>query len=180
MNWLASILSVVCGQVHCWAPGGVPMPVCERCLGLYLGALWSLILILTLRASPTRAMLWLHGMAMLVIVPFGYHLVPHGPVLRTVTGFLFGVGMVYYLALVSAEALQLEGFARNRSTTTYAIAALLPLPWVLLGVKYGSALLGSLLALLAAAGLAVTALLALANAVSFCRGLVAWRQKAAA
>jgi uncharacterized membrane protein len=180
MNWLAQIFSHVCGQVHCWAPGGVAMPVCERCLGLYLGALWSFVLVLILRTSPTRWMLWSHGMAMLVMLPFGYHFVPHGPAIRTVSGFLFGMGMVYYLALVPAEILQLERFVKNRSAIGYAVAALLPVPLILFAVKNGSAFAGSRLALLAAAGLAVAALLALTNAACFSYSVFGLRQKAAA
>jgi uncharacterized membrane protein len=180
MNWLASIFSFVCGQLHCWAPGGVAMPVCERCLGLYVGALWSTVLVVIVRGSPTRAMLWMHGMAMLVMLPFGYHLVPHGPVVRTVSGFLFGVGMAYYLSLVLAEIFQLERFVRDRSAIAYAVAALLPLPFILLAAKNGSALVGPRLALLAAAGLAVTASLALANLACFCYSFLVLRQRAAA
>lgn len=154
------------------------MPVCERCLGLYLGALWSLVLVLVLRPLPTRAMLWLHGLAMLSMVPFGYHLVPHGPVVRTVTGFVFGLGMMYYLLLVPAEMLGRERLARSRSLIPFVALALLPLSLIVLTAQYGSALAGSLLSLLALAGLAATALLALGNAVALCGRLVTGWQKA--
>ena len=154
------------------------MPVCERCLGLYLGALWSLVLVLALRPLPTKAMLWLHGLAMLSMVPFGYHLVPHGPVVRTVTGFVFGLGMMYYLLLVPAEMLGWERLATNRSLMPFVAVALVPLPVIVSTAQYGSAVAGSLLSLLALAGLAVTALLALGNAVALCDRLVAGRQKA--
>jgi len=180
MNWLAQIFSHVCGQAHCWAPGGVVMPVCERCLGLYLGALWSLGLILTLRAAPSRALVWLHGMAMLAMPPFGYHFVPHGPIVRTVTGFLFGVGMVYYLVLIPADVLHLERFTSNRPVIPYVVAALIPLPWILLAAKYGSRLAGSFLALLAFAGLALATLLVVANAAAITYSLIVRQEKAAA
>jgi uncharacterized membrane protein len=180
MNWMAGIFSLVCGQVHCWSPGGVSMPVCERCLGLYVGALWALVLVVLLRASPTRAMLWLHGMAMLVMLPFGYHFVPHGPIVRTITGFLFGVGMVYYLALIPVDVLRLEPLAKTRSVIPYTVAAVMPLPWILLAANYGSTLAGSILSLLAVAGLAVTAVLALANAVALGCNAIVRQQKAAA
>jgi uncharacterized membrane protein len=180
MNWLAQIFSHVCGQVHCWAPGGVAMPVCERCLGLYLGALWSLGLIVTLRAAPSRALVWLHGMAMLAMLPFGYHLVPHGPTVRTVTGFLFGVGMVYYLVLIPADVLQLERVAKTRAVISYAVAALMPLPWILLAANYGSRLAGWFLALLAFAGLALTTFLVVVNAAAITFSLIVRQEKAAA
>lgn len=180
MTWLTDIFSLVCGQIHCWAPGGVQMPVCERCLGLYLGAVWSLVLVLAVRAHPTRALLWLHGLAMLAMIPFGYHLVPHGPAMRTVTGFVFGLGMVYYLTLAPGETLRLERLAKSRAAIPYVVVALAPLPLVLVSVQYGPLLAGSVLAVLAVAGLAVTALLALANGVSLCRTLVATARKAPA
>jgi uncharacterized membrane protein len=173
MTWLTTIFSVVCGQVHCWAPGGVMMPVCERCLGLYLGALWSLLLVSTVRPFPSRALLWLHGLAMLAMIPFGYHLVPQGPVIRTVTGFVFGLGMVYYLSLAPGEIVGLERFAKRRAATVYALAALTPLPVVLVSVQYGPAVAGSVLTVLATVGLAVTVLLALASVASLLGSLVA-------
>lgn len=179
MNWMDGIFSLVCGQFHCWSPGGVSMPVCERCLGLYVGGLWGLALVVCLRASPTRVMLWLHGMAMLVMLPFGYHFVPQGPIVRTATGFLFGVGMVYYLALTPAEVLHLERLTKARPSLPYAFVAFMPLPLILLAANYGSVLAGLLLALLAVAGLAVTSLLVLTNAAAVSYGLIA-RQKAAA
>ena len=180
MNWVFHIFSLVCGQVHCWAPGGLSMPVCERCLGLYVGAVWALVLVVLLRASPTRAMLWLHGMAMLAMLPFGYHFVPHGPIVRTVTGFLFGTGMVYYLALIPVEVLQLERLAKSRPVIPYTVVAVVPLPWILFAANYGSASSGSLLALLAVAGLSVTVLMLLANAVVLVCSLITWQQKAEA
>ena len=51
---------------------------------------------------------------------------------------------------------------------------------MLVSVQYGPLLAGSVLAVLAVAGLAVTALLALANGVSLCRTLVATARKAPA
>jgi small-conductance mechanosensitive channel len=112
------------------------------------------------------------------MVPFGYHLVPHGPVVRTVTGFVFGLGMMYYLLLVPAEMLGWERLATNRSLMPFVAVALVPLPVIVSTAQYGSAVAGSLLSLLALAGLAVTALLALGNAVALCDRLVAGRQKA--
>lgn len=156
------------------------MPVCERCLGLYLGALWSLVLVLWLRPFATRALLWLHGLAMLTIIPFGYHLVPHGPVIRTMTGFVFGLGMAYYLTLAPGEAFLWRRFDGRTAGTAYALAAMAPLPFVLVSVQRGPALAGSVLAVLAAAGFAVTALLALGNGVSLCWTLAARVRKAPA
>jgi hypothetical protein len=50
-----------------------------------------------LRPRLTGRFLEIHGLFLLVMVPFGYHWLPQGPVLRTVTGLLFGAGLVSFL-----------------------------------------------------------------------------------
>jgi uncharacterized membrane protein len=101
MEALTHLFSVVCGQDpgHTWATGGVWLPCCQRCTGLYTGALAAAILHLTLKPELNRRFLGTHGLFLLFMVPFGYHWVPQGPFLRAVTGALFGVGIVTFLRL---------------------------------------------------------------------------------
>ncbi len=41
--------------------------------------------------------MWLHGILMMQVVVFGFHLVPHDPMVRTLSGQMFAVGVVYFL-----------------------------------------------------------------------------------
>jgi len=97
---LHEIFSWVCGQQNNWLVGGGELPFCQRCTGLYVGAIPALLLCLYFRPKATRRMLWVHGMLLLLMVPFGYHLVPQTAVIRMLTGQLFAIGLVYYLVLL--------------------------------------------------------------------------------
>ena len=98
-DWLAHAFALVCGQnpEHLWAPGGLSLPCCQRCTGLYAGAAGALLLHWLCKPQPTAGWKWMHGMFLLQMVPFGFHWLPQGPVLRTVTGVLFAFGLVAYL-----------------------------------------------------------------------------------
>lgn len=108
MDILRHLFSHLCGQVNCWHSAGITGVACQRCTGLYVGALISTALFAIFRPRPTSRSLWLHGLAMLAIIPFGYHLVPHGSLIRAITGQLFGYGMTFYLILVPADHFELR------------------------------------------------------------------------
>ena len=101
LDWLTHFFSVVCGQDlgHTWAPGGIPLPCCQRCLGLYAGAAVAAGLHLWLRPRLTGRFLGVHGAFLLAMAPFGFHWAPQGPALRTATGVLFGFAALTYLWL---------------------------------------------------------------------------------
>jgi hypothetical protein len=107
MDFLRHLFSHFCGQVNCWHAAGVTSVTCQRCTGLYVGSLIAAGFFVVFRPRPTSRSLWLHGLAMLVIIPFGYHLIPHGTFVRAITGQLFGYGMTYYLLLVPADRFHL-------------------------------------------------------------------------
>jgi uncharacterized membrane protein len=112
------ILATVCGQnaAHTWAPGGELLPCCQRCTGLYAGALVATILHGWLRPQVTGRFLTIHGVFLVIMVPFGYHWLPQEAVLRTVTGLLFGAGLVTFL-MVSLRAPP-AGVGQDRSPGT--------------------------------------------------------------
>ncbi len=118
MEFLARAFRFVCGQApdHTWAPGGLLLPCCQRCCGLYLGALIALLLLAWLRPRLSGRFLELHGLLLLQMAPFGFHWVPQGPELRTITGVLFGFGLVAFLWLLPAARL-------HRGETPEVIAA---------------------------------------------------------
>jgi uncharacterized membrane protein len=99
MEWLAQVFSLVCGQnpTHTWGPAGVILPCCQRCTGLYAGAAAAVLLQLLLQPRPTARFLQLHGLFLLQMAPFGLHWLPQGPLVRTLTGLLFGYGVVAFL-----------------------------------------------------------------------------------
>ena len=98
---LFHLFAAVCGQNpgHTWAPGGMLLPCCQRCTGLYVGAGVAGLLHLWLRPRLSGRFLEIHGAFLIFMVPFGFHWVADGPVLRTVTGVLFGFGVVTCLWL---------------------------------------------------------------------------------
>jgi hypothetical protein len=98
---LDHLLGFVCGQNpnHTWAPGGIPLPCCERCLGLYGGAACAAALLLWLKPSFNGRFLTAHGTLLLLMAPFGFHWLPHGPFIRTMTGIWFGAACVAFLVL---------------------------------------------------------------------------------
>lgn len=96
---LNALFGLVCGQAaaHTWSPGGILLPFCERCTGLYAGTAVALALHLALRVRPDVRFLQVHGGFLLVMIPLGYHWVPQDALVRTLSGVLFGAGLVGFL-----------------------------------------------------------------------------------
>jgi uncharacterized membrane protein len=101
IDGLNHLFAAVCGQnpEHTWAPGGILLPCCQRCTGLYAGACVAALLHFWLRPKVTARFLEVHGGFLLLMAAFGFHWLPQGPVLRTITGVLFGFGTVTFLWL---------------------------------------------------------------------------------
>lgn len=111
---LVSLFGFVCGRDpdHLWAPGGLVLPCCQRCVGLYVGAVLGVVLNALFRPRSTPAWRWLHGLFLLQMVPFGFHWIPQGPGVRTMTGLLFACGLVAFLWPVAVAAA--KSFGRRR------------------------------------------------------------------
>lgn len=101
---LASWFSQVCGQhpEHIWAPAMNALCCCQRCTGLYMGALVGLLAHVWWRPRMNGRFLAIHGWFLAAMVPLGFHWVPQGPVTRTVSGFVFALAIVTYLRLPGA------------------------------------------------------------------------------
>jgi uncharacterized membrane protein len=96
---LFTIFSAVCGQnpAHAWAPGGHTLPCCERCAGLYAGALAAMVLRLWFRPPADGRSLKIHAFFLLQLGLFVLPWAPQWPALRTISGALFGFGVVAFL-----------------------------------------------------------------------------------
>jgi uncharacterized membrane protein len=173
---LPQIFAYVCGQTHSWAVGGATLPFCQRCTGLYVGGAYAILLLAIFRPRPTNLLLWLHGLAMLVMIPFGFHLVPQGAEVRTASGLLFAFGLAYFLALVPSGAF----YAASHHGGAYLVALAVSLPALLLAIRYGGARTAELLAWVGFAGLIGFAVLAAGNLALLPRAIFRLRPRTSA
>jgi uncharacterized membrane protein len=93
------IFSNVCHQqaARAWAPGGVPLALCQRCTGVYVGAAFFVCLLPWMRFRPSRALAVLHTVFILQMAVLGTHLLPHPASMRTLSGQLFIIGAGYFV-----------------------------------------------------------------------------------
>ncbi len=106
MHDLADIIvkacSHFCGQARCFTVDGQALPVCERCLGLYLGALvtlaWLIAAGIWRRGLPSKWVIAVHVAALLVAGAGGLHAIDAGPRWRLACGLLTGHVTAFWLA----------------------------------------------------------------------------------
>jgi uncharacterized membrane protein len=155
------LFGVLCGQnpAHTWAPGGIPLPCCQRCLGLYAGAAVAALLLTVLKPKLTGRFLEVHGAFLLVMVPLGFHWLPHGSVTRTISGILFGFGVVAFLWLPLAASRA----PQSPCIRTYVITLVATIVFVPLLASCGSRLAAYGLSGLGCCGAAALGGLVLAN-----------------
>lgn len=165
MNFLRILFSLVCGQQHCWVLGGQQLPLCQRCTGLYVGTSFALIIVLVFRPRPAAFLYWLHGLFMLFMFPFGFHLVPHDALMRTFTGTLFAFGVVYYFELNLLTALGAWKSATPSRVVFYFTAIAASIALLLWLVRAGGSATAIVLSCLALFGLAALVLLTAANLI---------------
>ena len=165
MEPLREIFSYVCGQQHNWDPGGVELPFCQRCTGLYVGAAPALLLFLLFKPKPTSRTLWLHGICLLLMIPFGYHLVAQTGEERTLTGQLFAFGLIYYLTLLPADRLPKWKALWECNSQGYLIGAVMLLLALQVDIAWGGLRTNAILSWLGFAGLIIYQFLILVNLV---------------
>lgn len=163
LEFLGRCFAFLCGQNpdHTWAPGGLLLPCCQRCLGLYVGAGVAAWLHWRLRPKLSRRFLETHGLFLLLMAPCGLHWLPQNAVLRTISGVLFGFGVASFL-WVPLRGAAPGAAAGARFGYGVALAATLVLTPLLAAT--GGALAAYGLAGLALFGAVSLALLVLANA----------------
>jgi uncharacterized membrane protein len=170
------IFGLVCAQnpAHTWAPGGDLLPVCQRCTGLYVGALLALLLLLCFRPATNERYRRLHVILVLLMTPFGFHLVPHGAVLRTMSGNWFGFGVVGLLWLLPEKWIAAKTGRLTSGLKPYLLlggASIVLLPLL---VIWAGSFAWLVLPWLALAGMAVIAGLLVGNTLIFAVSIFRW------
>jgi len=174
---LDALFSNFCHQMpeRSFALGPAVLPFCQRCTGVYLGALAAAIFFAShgrrQRAAAPPPILWLNVCFILAMGIFGFHLVETSAPLRYVTGALFGSAVVllaWPLLLTRLIPQPLSSWNRA-DVIRYALvlAALLAGPFVLgrlpTSDPAASRLLASAIAIIGLLGL--TLILTLPNAL---------------
>ena len=163
MPLLHPIFSLVCGQQHNWIVGGDALPFCQRCTGLYVGAVPALLAYLWFRPKATSGMLWVHGMCLLQMVPFGYHMIAQTGELRTLTGQLFAIGLVYYLTLLPGDRWPPRQELSRSGMAGYFLSATAAVLLLQAAVNWGGPRTNNVLSWVGFTGLWIYGFLVLAN-----------------
>jgi uncharacterized membrane protein len=186
LDFFHQLFSHVCGQslAHTWSPGGELLPCCQRCTGVYVGALVAALLHLVRPPQPTSFWRWLNGAFLLFMVPSGYHWIPQNPELRAASGILFGFGLVAFLWLPLPGKFTIYDLrftlrscfvvVNRKSQIVYAVALLAALICTPLLGESENSFAATALALLTAGGALALALLLAANLFLAARGLWRW------
>jgi len=173
----------VCGQQHCFIVDGVPLPVCQRCLGLYAGAAltWGSLLLVGAWGCPLppRPIVALQAAALIAALLGGLHVIDDGPTWRLLCGLWTGHVVVVWL-VGGARQLSTTGKAppppawSRQSWLAFAVAlpALAPLAWAINAWGQAGWHVWTIIIVLGVFGLALGAALGLAVIARwFTRGL---------
>jgi uncharacterized membrane protein len=178
LDVLHEFFSSLCGQnlAHTWSPGGEALPCCQRCTGVYVGALVAALAHLAARPQPTSFWRWLNGAFLLFMIPAGFHWLPQGPELRAASGIVFGFGLVAFLWLPLQTNILPDAEVKNSPARLFVfytalIATIVGTP--LLG-ESENLFAGATLALLTAGGALALGLLLAANLFLAARELWRW------
>ena len=102
METLTDILSFLCGGERCFEIGGVALPVCQRCFGLYVGAaatgVWLVASGIWRRGLPSVSVFALHTAVLAAALLGGLHAFDAGPRWRMLCGLWTGhVGVMWLI-----------------------------------------------------------------------------------
>lgn len=175
MDTMTSLFSHVCGQGRSFWVDGLALPVCERCLGLYVGAAitatWLLLTRVHHQGLARGAALVVQLAVLLAALLGGLHVIDAGPRWRFACGLWTGHVAIVWL-LSAAAALRVPPTAARtteRDTTAQSIGVavalgLLALAWTRVSAFgwwfWTAAAVAGALAVLAAMGVAAAAVAA--------------------
>lgn len=104
---LTEMFSHICGQSRSFHIDGVPLPVDQRCLGLYVGAfltaLWLTGTGVWRRGLPGRGIVILHVALLVLAILGGRHVIDPGALWRFMLGLWTGHVVLLWLAGAAAE-----------------------------------------------------------------------------
>jgi uncharacterized membrane protein len=107
MDALRTAFSLICGQGRCFVIDGVPLPVCQRCFGLYVGALLTTFWLLGWRLGrsglPGRRAVIVEGVALAAAMLGGLHVLDGGATWRLLCGLWTGHVAMLWLVGGAAE-----------------------------------------------------------------------------
>ena len=151
VEFLTGIFSHICGQGNCFIIDGAALPVCQRCLGLYVGAaltaVWLALSGRWRRGLPTLGVILLHIGPIVVAGLGGTHVMGAGATWRLMCGLWTGHMITWWLvggavALWRGSMRDSARPSRDRMITVHALAALLVLAGISVWFERLSALGG--------------------------------------
>ncbi len=112
METLTDIFSLICGQGRCVVVNGDSLPVCQRCMGLYIGVaitgLWLLASGMWRRGLPNREVFALNLVAVLTAMLGGLQVVDPGPTWRLTCGLWTGHVIMLWLVCGTRQLLSIR------------------------------------------------------------------------
>ncbi len=125
MEWLTEIFAHVCGQGRCFVADGAPLPVCQRCFGLYLGVavtgVWLAVSGVWRRGLPSWSVFVVNVVMLLVAMVAGLRVIDGAAAWRVMCGAWTGhvaalwlVGAAVHLRRLRKAAPQLPWRRRDK------------------------------------------------------------------
>ena len=135
---LERIFSHLCSSPRCFIVDGEPLALCQRCLGLYVGASLTLIAWFTLRIHQRGLPPWHVLLAQLAILSLatlgGLHIIDTGPAWRFVCGLWTGHTAIAWMLCAGNSLTNAPPWTRRQAggawlliAATCALAAASPL-----------------------------------------------------
>ena len=146
---LTNLFALICHQQpeRSWQLAGETMALCQRCTGVHLGALLATLMLFIARCPVSPRWIAVHFILALQAAVFGLHLLPETPAIRTLSGQLFSIGIVY---LLTAGLRASRQWGMQSSVRSYLLGSIVSIALVQLAVHSN---LPSLLPLLNSAAL---------------------------
>ena len=101
METLTAVFDFLCGQERCFVVDGAALPVCQRCTGLYVGALLAGLWLFASRARqrgvPPARLAWAYAAVLIAALLGGVHVLDFGPRWRFLCGLWTGQVVLVWL-----------------------------------------------------------------------------------
>ena len=116
METIRQIFSFICGQGRCFVVDGTALPLCQRCMGLYAGALLTAIWLVAAgtwrRGMPGWSVFLINTATLLTAILGGLRVLDYSPMWRLTCGLWTGHVVVLWLI---GGAVQLRSLSRPQT-----------------------------------------------------------------